>query len=142
MQNSSTLHTTPLIIKPYTFPDTVSNPAAVPMIDPELNPPPRRIPKTRFTAEELERLVRLVAEEEPWTKPHGEITKSWNKVLHKLQSEGDRFEWSTVATLQNKVNALLTWQKVLLIMTCENTHQLTYILRIQALGLARRLAET
>ena len=126
MQNAKpTAHTEPLIIKPYAFPDTISNPITIPAIDPELDPeldpPPRRcIPKSIFTAEDLERLIRLVAEKEPWTKPHGERTKAWESVLRELQSGGGHFEFSSVATLRNKVDALISWKRVFQTISHEN----------------------
>ena len=94
MQNAEpTAHTEPLIIKPYAFPNTISNPITIPAIDPErdpeLDPPPRcRILESIFTAEDLEWLIQLVVEKEPWTKPHGERTKAWESVLRELQSGG------------------------------------------------------
>ena len=108
----STAHTEPITIQPYTFPDTISNPAVIPAIGPELNSPTHRLPETRFSSDDLERLVWLVAEEEPWTKPHGERTNAWNRVLNQLQSERSGFEGTPITTLQNKVNALVAWQAV------------------------------
>ena len=104
-------HTRPLIIKPYGFPDTISQPAVVSAVDPGLDSMPRRLPKARFSSEDLERLVRFAAEEEPWAKPHGGRANAWKKILDRLQSEG-RFQGSCTTTLQNKVNALVAWQEV------------------------------
>jgi len=106
----STTYIEPVVIRPHAFPDPVSHP--IPAIDPQLNSPSsRRIPRTSFSPEDLTRLVFVTAEEDPWAKPHGQITKTWNKVLEQLQSEG-RFEMSSITTLQNKVNALIAWQEV------------------------------
>ena len=83
MQNiKPTVHAKPLIIKPYTFPDTISNPTTIHAIDPELDPPHCcHILKSVFTMEDLEWLIQLVAEKEPWMKPHGGRTKAWESVL-------------------------------------------------------------
>ena len=110
------MYTAPFIIKPYSFPNPSTAqfpPAAVPAIDSQLSasPPANSTSRTRFTAEEIERLVRLAAEREPWAEPRGKITESWKKLLKDLQSEG-YFENSTYTTLQNKIKALVAWQKV------------------------------
>ena len=82
------------------------------MIDPQLSLSTfRHVPKTKFSADDLERLVRLTAEELPWTKPRGQVTRAWENVLQQLQLEG-RFETSSVTTLQNKINVLVAWQEV------------------------------
>ena len=112
----SVMHTTPFTVKPYSYPNPATAqfpPAPVPAINPQLTAsiPTGRTPRSKFSSQDIERLICLAAEEEPWAKPHGNITKSWNKILKKLQSEG-RFEHSTVTTIRNKVGALLTWQKV------------------------------
>lgn len=108
-----TMYTKPVIIKPYTFPDpSCQARPPIPGIDPQLcPPPPDRTHRTKFSAEDLERLVRLAVDEEPWAKPRGQVTKSWNTILMKLQSEG-RFRTSSITTIQNKLNGLLAWQEV------------------------------
>ena len=108
-----TMYTKPVIIKPYTFPDPSCQACPpIPGIDPQLcPPPPDRTHRTKFSAEDLERLVRLAVDEEPWAKPRGQVTKSWNTILMKLQSEG-RFRTSSITTIQNKLNGLLAWQEV------------------------------
>ena len=50
--------------------------------------------------------------EQARTKPHGQITRSWGEILDTLQSKG-HFKRSSMTTIQNKVNALIVWQKVL-----------------------------
>lgn len=112
--SSPTTHTNPAIIKPYAFPNPSSwtHATPIPAIDPRLNPsPPGRTRRTKYSAEDLEQLVRLAAEEEPWAKPHGQITNSWKEILERLQSEG-HFQGSSLTTIQNKLNALLAWQRV------------------------------
>ena len=113
---SAATHTGPLVIKPYAFPDPScqARVASVIAIDPQLNPtpaPPSYTPQTRFSSDDLEHLVRIVAEEEPWAKPHSQVTKSWGAVLQRLQSKG-RFQSSCITTIQNKVNVLIAWQEV------------------------------
>lgn len=117
-QQPATPHTEPLVVRPYGFPDPScqARSASVLAIDPRLNPtlvPPGQPPrsKTKFSTDDLERLVHFAAEERPWTKPHGQITKSWKTILKKLQSEG-RFKTSSVTTVQNKLNVLVAWQEV------------------------------
>ena len=110
------MYTAWFIIKPYSFPNPSTAqfpPAAVPAIDPQLFalPPANSTSRTKFTTEEIERLVCLAAEREPWAKPHGKITESWKQLLKDLQSEV-HFENSMHTTLQNKIHALITWQKV------------------------------
>ena len=83
-EHPPTAHTQPLTIKPYTFPDTISNPAIISVINPELDPPPYHIPRTRFTSDNLKQLVKLIAEKEPWNKPHGERKHEWEEILWKL----------------------------------------------------------
>ena len=83
--------------------------ASILAIDPQLNPPPPgHTQRSKFSAEDLERLVCLAAEEELWSKPHGQITSSWKGILKRLQSEG-RFQTSSITTIQNKLNALVAW---------------------------------
>ena len=77
--------TTPVIIKPYSFPNPVMvQPplATILAINPQLTtlPPVSHIPQTKFSLKEIERLVRLAADKEPRTNtpfsnffpmPHG-----------------------------------------------------------------------
>ena len=118
MQNTPppTQHTEPLVVKPYAFPNPScqARVASLLTIDPRLNPsasPPGPTHRTKFSAEDLEQLVRFAAKEEPWTKPHGQVTNSWRSILKDLQSEG-RFQSSSITTIQNKLNALVAWQEV------------------------------
>lgn len=109
-------HTKPLVVKPYNFPNSScqAHHASILAIDPRLAAvpvPPGPHHKTRFLAKDLERLVHFAAEEEPWTKPHGQVTNSWKTVLVHLQSEG-QFKSSSPTTIQNKLNALVAWQEV------------------------------
>lgn len=113
MSNSpTTTHTAPAVIKPYSFPTPIR------AIDPLLSSsPPSRTTRTKFSEEDLERLVRFAAEEDPWEKRHGQIGEAWGRVLKRLQSE-NRFENSTISTLQNKVNNFIAWQKVCPSLSC------------------------
>jgi hypothetical protein len=109
-------HTNPLTVKPYSFlnPSCQARRTSILTIDPRLTPapvPPGPRHRTKFSGKDLERLVRFAAEEEPWTKPHGQVTNSWKTVLGRLQSEG-WFKSSSPTTVQNKLNALVVWQEV------------------------------
>lgn len=129
---SPNLHTKPLVVKPYTFPDPSCQAcvASILAIDPQLNPPPPgHTQRSKFSAEDLERLVCLAAEEELWSKPHGQITSSWKGILKRLQSEG-RFQTSSITTIQNKLNALVAWQEVFSSFL-RRLHLLTFAARIQ-----------
>ena len=76
----STTYIEPVVVRPYTFPDPASRP--MPAIDPQLTPPPScRVPRTSFSPEALTRLIFIAAEEDPWVKSHGQITKAWKKAL-------------------------------------------------------------
>ena len=109
---SPAMFTQPSVIKPYAFPDPSCQARPIHTIDPQLNvPPPSRNRRAKFSVEDLEWLVRLAAEKEPWAKPHGQIRNSWKEILDQLQSEG-RFQTSSVTTIQNKLNALIAWQEV------------------------------
>ena len=114
LDHPSTMHTEPLVIKPYTFPNPSCqahlNP--IPAINPQLNAPsPGQTHRTKFSGEDLEWLICLAVEKEPWAKPHSQVTKSWKAILNQLQLEG-RFQTSSVTTIQNKLNALIAWQEV------------------------------
>ena len=101
-----TMHTTPTVTKPYGFPTTI------PAIDPWLSSSsPSRTTRSKVSGEDLEQLVRITAEEDPWGKPYGQITKAWERVLKQLQLE-QCFKNSHVTTLQNKINCFIAWQEV------------------------------
>jgi len=113
MSNPPTLNlcTKLLVVKPYTFPNPScqAHVASILTIDPQLNPPPPgHTQRSKFSPEDLKWLVYLATEEEPWSKPHGQITNSWRGILKWLQSEG-HFQTSSVTTIQNKLNTLITW---------------------------------
>ena len=72
LDHPSTMHTEPLVIKPYTFPNPSCqahlNP--IPAINPQLNAPsPGQTHRTKFSGEDLEWLICLAVEKEPWAKP-------------------------------------------------------------------------
>ena len=103
---SSLTPATYTVIKPYAFP------ALIPAIDPQLSSsPPTCGTRTRFTEEELDQLIRIAADEDPWKRPHGQVGPAWRRILACLQ-EQKKFEGSSITTLQNKVNAFIAWQKV------------------------------
>ena len=108
---SPTMHTNLSIVKPYTFlnPLYQAHVTFALMIDPQLNlPPPSCTHRAKFSTEDLEQLIHFAIEKEPWTKPHGQVMKSWGVILKQLQSEGC-FKTSSFSIIQNKLNALVAW---------------------------------
>jgi len=106
-------YTDPAVIYPYAFPDaSVQARPPIPWIDPTLNPLPLDLPQRQlFSPDDLEWLIRLAADAEPWAQPHGQRTKMWNVILNKLRSDG-RFKTSSVTTIRNKLNTIVAWQEV------------------------------
>lgn len=114
-------HTNAAVIKPYSFLNTAML-LSIPAIDPQLSSSPRaHTSRSKSSEKDLERLVRITVEEDPWMKPHGKAAKAWKDILEQLQSE-QRFESSSVADIQNKVNALIAWQEVILSRLYVHTH--------------------
>ena len=115
------MHTNAVVIKPYSFLNTAML-LSIPAIDLQLSSSPHtHTSRSKSSEQDLEWLVRITVEEDPWMKPHGKAAKTWKDIIEQLQSE-QCFESSSVTNIQNKVNALIAWQEVILSRLYVHTH--------------------
>lgn len=64
--------------------------------------------KRKFSSNELEELIRVTIQRNPWAAKHKEKGKAWDEVRATLQSTG-LCEGTSSATLRNKVENMIKW---------------------------------
>ncbi|GJE91824.1 hypothetical protein PsYK624_079750 [Phanerochaete sordida] len=63
-----------------------------------------------FSTHDLEELIRMTIERNPWGAKHSEKGKTWEGIRRSLQAAG-MFEGVSVGTLRNKVDGMIKWHE-------------------------------